>query len=49
MGQNAELAKALAAKMPAAKAEVIPGVGHLVFLDAPEKFNAPMLGFLAQK
>jgi pimeloyl-ACP methyl ester carboxylesterase len=28
---------------------VIPAAGHLVFLDAPEKFNALMLGFLAGK
>jgi pimeloyl-ACP methyl ester carboxylesterase len=48
MGQNAELAQALAAKMPDARAEVIPNAGHLVFLDAPEKFNALMLGFLAK-
>src|SRR5260221_11998376 len=34
MGQNAELAKELAAKMPNARAEVIPNAGHLVFLDA---------------
>jgi pimeloyl-ACP methyl ester carboxylesterase len=47
MGQNAELAKALAAKMSNAKAEVIPGVGHLVFLEAPQKFNELMLAFLA--
>src|ERR1700716_4033589 len=49
MGQNAELAKALAVKMPNAKAEVIPGVGHLVFLEAPQKFNELMLGFLAEE
>src|SRR6202047_1577925 len=48
MGQNAELAKALAAKMPNASAEVIPDTGHLVFLDAPQKFNELMLGFLAK-
>ena len=47
MGQNAELAKALAAKMPNGKADVIPGAGHLVMLDAEEKFNALMLAFLA--
>src|SRR6202011_1377585 len=34
MGQNAELAKALTAKMPNASAEVIPDTGHLVFLEA---------------
>jgi pimeloyl-ACP methyl ester carboxylesterase len=48
MGQNAELAKALAAKMPDARAEVLPNAGHLVFLDAPQKFNELMLGFLAK-
>ncbi len=48
MGQNAELAKALAAKMPNAHAEVIANTGHLVFLEAPQKFNELMLGFLAK-
>ncbi|HEV7634711.1 MAG TPA: alpha/beta hydrolase [Bradyrhizobium sp.] len=48
MGQNAELARALAAKMPDARAEVIPDTGHLVFLEAPAKFNELMLGFLAK-
>src|SRR5712671_1779616 len=46
MGQNAELAKALAAKMPNAKAEVIPDTGHLVFLEARQKFDELMLAFL---
>lgn len=49
MGQNAELAKAFAAKMPDARAEVIPNTGHLVFLEAPAKFNELMLGFLASR
>src|SRR5262249_30298391 len=48
MGHNADLAKALAAKMPDAKAEVIPNVGHLAFLEAPQEFNKLMLGFLAK-
>jgi pimeloyl-ACP methyl ester carboxylesterase len=48
MGQNAELAKALAAKKPNASAEVIANTGHLVFLEAPQKFNELMLGFLAK-
>src|SRR3981189_2224718 len=48
MGQNAELAKALAAKMPDASAQVIQNAGHLVFLDAPLKFNELMLAFLAK-
>ena len=48
MGQNAELAKALAAKMPSARVEVIPNTGHLVFLEAAAKFNELMLAFLAK-
>ena len=48
MGQNADLAKALAAQMPNAHAEVIQNAGHLVFLDAPAKFNELMLAFLAK-
>jgi pimeloyl-ACP methyl ester carboxylesterase len=48
MGQNAELAKALAAKMANARAEVIPDTGHLAFLEAPAKFNELMLAFLAK-
>jgi alpha-beta hydrolase superfamily lysophospholipase len=48
MGQNAELGKALAAKMPDASAEVIPNAGHLVFLEAPLRFNELMLAFLAK-
>src|SRR5882757_3951517 len=47
MGQNADLAKALAAKMPDGRAEVIPDTGHLVFLEAPAKYNELLLGFLA--
>jgi pimeloyl-ACP methyl ester carboxylesterase len=49
MGQNAELAKALAAKMPNARAEVIPDTGHLVFLEARQKFDELMLTFLSSR
>ncbi|WJR81164.1 alpha/beta hydrolase [Bradyrhizobium sp. NP1] len=49
MGQNAELAKALANLMPDARAEVIPNTGHLVFLEAPEKYDELVLGFLGAR
>src|SRR3981189_1295009 len=49
MGQNAELAKALAAKMPNGRAEVIPDTGHLVFLEALAKYNELLLGFLGTR
>ena len=48
MGQNAELAKALAALMPDARAEVIANTGHLVFLEAPDKYDELVLGFLGK-
>lgn len=48
MGQNAELAKSLAAKMPDARVEVIPDTGHLVFLEAPAKYDGLILGFLSK-
>jgi hypothetical protein len=35
--------------MPNGKAEVIAGVGHLVFLEARARFDELMLGFLAGK
>lgn len=47
MGHNADLAKALALKMSNASVEVIPNTGHLVFLEAQQKFNKLMLQFLA--
>ena len=48
MGHNAELAQALAAKMPNARAEVIPDTGHLVFLEARAKYDELLLGFLGK-
>ena len=49
MGQNAELAKALAAKMTERTRRGDPGYGHLVFLEAPAKYNELVLGFLASR
>src|SRR6202166_546981 len=48
MGQNAQLAKALAGQMPDASAEVIANTGHLVFLEAPDKYDELLLGFLGK-
>jgi pimeloyl-ACP methyl ester carboxylesterase len=48
MGQNAELARALAIQMPNARTEVIADTGHLVFLEAPDKFDALVLDFLGK-
>jgi pimeloyl-ACP methyl ester carboxylesterase len=40
-------ARALAAALPGARLEIIPGAGHVVNLQRPEAFNAALLGFLA--
>jgi pimeloyl-ACP methyl ester carboxylesterase len=46
MGDNAAHARALAARMPDGRADVVPGVGHLVHLETPSQFNATVLEFL---
>jgi len=46
MGDNAKLARDLAARMPNAKVEVFEGIGHVVHLEAVERFNNSALGFL---
>ena len=48
MGHNAELAKALARLMPNGRAEVIANTGHLVFLEAREKYDELLLNFLGK-
>jgi pimeloyl-ACP methyl ester carboxylesterase len=48
MGHNAELAKALAQLMPNGRAEVIPNTGHLVFLEAREKYDELLMNFLGK-
>src|SRR5438105_3111731 len=47
MGENARLRQELAKRMPNGRVEVIDGIGHLVFLEAKDRFNALMLNFLA--
>ena len=46
MGQNAKLAQDLAARMPAGRAEIFEGIGHLVHMEAEQRFNETLLGFL---
>jgi pimeloyl-ACP methyl ester carboxylesterase len=46
MGQNAKLAQDLAAKMPAGRAEIFEGIGHLVHMEAEQRFNETLLRFL---
>jgi pimeloyl-ACP methyl ester carboxylesterase len=48
MGQNADLAKHLAAQMKAARVEVVEGIGHLVHMEAEQRFHDLLLGFLAE-
>ncbi|MDO9428822.1 MAG: alpha/beta hydrolase [Methylobacterium sp.] len=46
MGDNAAHAQALAARMPDGRTEVFSGIGHLVHMEAPSRFNATVLEFL---
>jgi len=48
MGHNVELARAHAARMKAARVEVLEGVGHLVHLEAEKRFNELLLAFLSR-
>ncbi len=49
MGHNARNAQALAAKMKQGRVEVFEGIGHLPHLEAPDRFNELVLGFLAEQ
>lgn len=44
----AEVAALAAAFQPAARFEILPGVGHTVAIEAPERWRALVLGFLSQ-
>jgi pimeloyl-ACP methyl ester carboxylesterase len=43
---SADEARALAASAPEGRVEVFPGVGHLISLEQPERFNALLSEFL---
>jgi pimeloyl-ACP methyl ester carboxylesterase len=43
-----EHARVLAAGLPDAKLEIIPGAGHMVNLEKPVSFNQVLLDFLAR-
>jgi pimeloyl-ACP methyl ester carboxylesterase len=42
-------AEVMAAKLPRAKKELVPGAGHVVNMDRPEEFDRAVLGFLRQE
>jgi len=46
MGDNVRLARDLAARMKDARVEVFDGIGHLVQLEAKDRFNGSVLTFL---
>jgi len=48
MGRIAERAQELAPRMRDARVEVFEGVGHLIHLEAAERFNAVLTQFLDQ-
>jgi pimeloyl-ACP methyl ester carboxylesterase len=46
MGDNTRLARELAGRMPNGRVEVYDGIGHLVHMEAVQRFNASVLSFL---
>lgn len=46
MGENARRAQELAARMPDGRAEIFEGIGHLVHMEATDRFNALVIEFL---
>jgi pimeloyl-ACP methyl ester carboxylesterase len=46
MGHNVELARELSAKMPKGTVEAFEGTGHLIHLEAPQRFNESVVSFL---
>lgn len=48
MGHNAENAKKLAVEMKDGQVEVFEGIGHLVHLEQPQRFNDVVLGFFGE-
>lgn len=49
MGNFPERAREVAARMPNARVEVFEGNGHMLHLEATERFNRTLLGFLAER
>lgn len=45
-GSTPQMAALLQARIPHARAEVLPGIRHLLPIEAAEDFNARLLGFL---
>ena len=45
-GNSPEMAQAMAARMPNARAEILPGLRHMGLAEAPEVFNRALISFL---
>ncbi|WP_151448442.1 alpha/beta fold hydrolase [Lacisediminimonas profundi] len=48
MGNFPKMAREVAARMPNARADVFEGNGHMLHMEAPERFNSTLIGFLNQ-
>lgn len=44
----AEIAQSMATKLPDARVEIVPGVGHAVHLEAPDDFVSCVISFMAE-
>lgn len=45
-GNSPDMARRMAALIPGARAEIVPGLRHMGLYENPEAFNGPLLGFL---
>ena len=47
-GNSPDMARRMAALIPGARAEIVPGLRHMGLAEAPERFNRPIVAFLEQ-
>jgi pimeloyl-ACP methyl ester carboxylesterase len=47
-GNSPEMSRAIAAEIPGSELVILPGLRHMALAEAPELFNAKLLGFLAR-
>lgn len=47
-GNSPAMARAIAAEIPGAEVEILPGLRHMALMEAPEAVNTPLQAFLAR-
>jgi pimeloyl-ACP methyl ester carboxylesterase len=47
-GNSPDMSRAIAAEFPGSELVILPGLRHMALAEAPEPFNAKLLGFLGR-